>query len=122
MLANLICLARCSCAISQLHVMPGQRLAALRDRLAVQDGTAQQGHSALSVIDVPTWQHVAPSMADVLDGYELAAVVPAGNAGNAGNELVAGSVKLSGETSRWRQAYTVITACVPCLPDTMRGH
>ncbi|KAL4856340.1 hypothetical protein ACK3TF_003150 [Chlorella vulgaris] len=103
MLANLFCLARCSCAISQLHVMPGQRLAALRDRLAVQDGTAQQGHSALSVIDVPTWQHVSPSMADVLDGYELAAVVPAGNAGNAGNELVAGSVKLSDHqaTSGW---------------------
>lgn len=80
--------------MSQVHELPGgTRLAALHDSLTALDpGNPPSG---LSVLDVPTWRRVGPAMRDVLEGFELAAAVPVGGGG--GHELVAGSVRLSGE-------------------------
>lgn len=114
----------CSCIISQLHYLPSQqRVAVLHDSLAALRATPQ--HSRLSVVDVASWREVAPGMADVLAGYELAAVAPAGPSGS---ELLASSVRLSGGCRRqcglqhWLVCVTAwgfrsLPACV-CLSHT----
>jgi hypothetical protein len=98
--------------VSQLHVLPGgARLAALHDPLAALRPDAAR--SALSVVDMATWRQVAPAMCDVLDGFELAAAVPVGGGG--GHELIAGSVRLSGEPP------ACLPACLPgCVPALLR--
>ncbi len=84
--------------MSELHHLPHcNRLAALLDPLALLRPGAQQA-SALSVLDTATWTEAGPPMRDVLDGYELAATVPA-SAGSGGSEYIAGSVKLSGKVA-----------------------
>lgn len=87
--------ARRSSLVGELHHLPHcNRLAALLDPLSLLRPGAQQA-SWLSMLDTATWQQAGPPMRDVLDGYELAAVVPVDSQGG-GCEFVGGSVKLSG--------------------------
>ncbi|PRW39330.1 hypothetical protein C2E21_7136 [Chlorella sorokiniana] len=98
--------------VSELHYLPHcNRLAALLDPLALLRSGVQQA-SALSVLDAATWAEAGPPMRDVLDGYELAAAVPASSQGGS-CEFIAGSVKLSDDqASGWpcRRCYAAAPA------------
>lgn len=100
--------------MGELHYLAqSQRLAALLDPLSLLRSGAQQA-SQLSVLDAATWAEAELPMRDVLDGYELAAAVPAGSHGGGGGgcEFIAGSVKLSSEQGwgackRWEAKQSV---------------